>query len=1211
MDEEVLPLEACILLSKYINMNKDCVSVDINYFNSMIIDSLYTRIDFNISGKILLNYINDISDYYIDKHKIILLNRKFNNLKHIKIHSNISTLVGIKINNFNKMEIFNYIPQLENYIYIIDEDIKLLNFNNGQNINEFILKDIIRESTSKNERIFTYSSYLQNKHIDINNDYERMMVYEVTKEIYEKKAVISKDSLLSKVIIDNINLFSDTYKNTIYKIIIQDTKSIINKGIDELRKNPNNGTLKDLINKSNNTEEIFTIIKLAEAILDKINLENYVEAIYKCYYLEKDNLISEGNKRSIALFCEELISSTPIVFTEVIDILKEMYNENIFTDKTLDTLKYIKHTVNDKKNIEEIILKCKYSNNNFDNEFIEIICEMENEYYSDNKNILDEMLNKFIYNVNDFTLYDNRIIGCIYRFYKRNNDRNTLLKLCKYAYKNNLQLKSLNFDIKDIETILRMYNIKNKKDDVDFRLKIINEYREDEKILKYGKVLLENIYNKSNDNIIRLINENYSELFKVLRKNSDKLFEAYIQIIQSNSNILNENNIGKDDIEEMILILNKKNVIKTTKVNILKVLIDYFILNNDTNEMISYMQIYINRYSDVDNGKLFKSIIYNHSKNIKFLEDLLTYIDFNIINNAEIFLQTIADNLYSVQKVNLIPEILKYFIDNEKYEESIDILKKYIAKSYKVGNIIKNNNFEIDEMTYEIVIDPILSNIDLLSKKEIYGMLVKRDDLAIRIRHKYFRLCPSQENKSCLMEGFLNRKIDSLKVKEFAADFYFNDDKKFCEIINIGDYFSNEIYDLVYKKCVHHFENNKEYVYELLKNIYTENKKLSELYDYCQSYMDTCFDLEEKIIFGFYKCIKREKGYGRNVDKLYLENIFDEDDKIEGILFVDKENILFGLMRQYWDKLNIDYTVIDEDIVIINEKQSIEFISKEDGINKLIDNLKLLIELQRNLINNGKLIIEFTDKSVIANEKGFILCSFDYLCNYESEFKIKNTTLFKDIPEINIGRYTKINEQNICIILRRLIKSYLFLANEEYSTMGVIQKFEKYVLNSNDIITYDEFILKLNKFKEDESKTFEEITYRSRLEKFNVLEEFEKTDVVEEIILRKDTTLIAKRIAIYFEGVIFNTDAYISYIIDCFNNSNTGLEENDIVHIYETVNKHISEMDRDTCFSIKNELFNFYINAKELYKIYSEDLKDDISKLKIYEDDKSYLLSRI
>ncbi|MCB5942922.1 hypothetical protein LJB68_15460, partial [bacterium 210820-DFI.6.52] len=77
--------------------------------------------------------------------------------------------------------------------------------------------------------------------------------------------------------------------------------------------------------------------------------------------------------------------------------------------------------------------------------------------------------------------------------------------------------------------------------------------------------------------------------------------------------------------------------------------------------------------------------------------------------------------------------VLRYYIANEKYIESIDILKVYISKNIKLGNLIKNIDVQINELQYYTFINPILNNISEKFQIEIYNLLIKREDLPIEI----------------------------------------------------------------------------------------------------------------------------------------------------------------------------------------------------------------------------------------------------------------------------------------------------------------------------------------------------------------------------------------------------------------------------------------------------------------------------------------------
>lgn len=105
--------------------------------------------------------------------------------------------------------------------------------------------------------------------------------------------------------------------------------------------------------------------------------------------------------------------------------------------------------------------------------------------------------------------------------------------------------------------------------------------------------------------------------------------------------------------------------------------------------------------------------------------------------------------------------------------------------------------------------------------------------------------------------------------------------------------------------------------------------------------------------------------------------------------------------------------------------------------------------------------------------------------------------------------------------------------------------------------------------------------------------------------------MIAKNIIINYDENNIDIERYMRYLIDCFNNSNMGLNEDDYIRIYDKVNSNIKIGSDKFYEEMKNEIFNFYINAKNQLKIYKTDLKEDITSLKISGKDKAYLISRI
>ncbi|MCU9808907.1 hypothetical protein LEQ06_12520 [Paraclostridium sp. AKS46] len=254
--------------------------------------------------------------------------------------------------------------------------------------------------------------------MSILNDFERMLTYELANQIYTGKLLSKLNKKVISCVLDNKKLFEDEYFNRIIQISNLEDKNNTAEYINELIKNPNNTNLKSIIKKADSIDEIFSVLRQSEVILDEeVGLDVYVEAICKCY--EKSNTSKNAiSKMNIALFCEELIAEKPIVFTEVIDILREMYKEKIFTNKTIDTLRYIRHTVKDEKIIDDILLQIKYENCEFDNDFIEKISKFDDNPSKSDIALIDKMLNKIIYNEEDISKYNDKIFKLIYNFIK-------------------------------------------------------------------------------------------------------------------------------------------------------------------------------------------------------------------------------------------------------------------------------------------------------------------------------------------------------------------------------------------------------------------------------------------------------------------------------------------------------------------------------------------------------------------------------------------------------------------------------------------------------------------------------------------------------------------------------------------------------------------------------------------------------------------------
>ena len=1198
-----LPLEACLLLNMYLDKFNISPVENLYKYNKKIIDILYNKIEFNLPGNILSKIVKKIILDESYRYKKNLLFIKFANLKEINIKdfNRNHAILGLKINNISKIDIINYYQNLKNYIYVANENIEIIDLVTGDILSKYKKDNKIKKCSA----YITVSNIfsIQNKRLDIESNFERMLLYETVGEIYSSDILGTLNKDIVNIILDNKDLFEKEYITKILNVIKVKNKNQTVKYIDKLIKNPNNKTLLNIIRESENIEEIFSILKQSEAILEEIRLDIYVEAIYKCNKIAKENENNTGSKINIALFCEELIAEKPIIFTELIDILKEMYKDKLFTNKTVETLKYLKHTVKDERIIDDILLQIKYENCEFDNEYIDKIISIQQNLSEFNIEFIDKMLNKLIYNEDDISKYKNNLFEQIYNFYKRNNDFNALDKLCNFCVEKNKNISSYKITDEDINKLIKFYQNNQKKLDNNYNLKLINEFKYNDKIFEYGKLTVECMYMKQDKDAIDLLNNKYSHLLKAFKKQSDIIYEEYLKMLEYSDSTINLNeliNLDEEEIQDINKILMKRTSTQNTKLRMLKILINYYIITNCNKGMLDYMNLYINSYSEDDNGNLFKNILFNHSENLDFIEVVLNDIDFNSIPNAEIFMENISKKLINNLRIDLLPEVIRYYIANEKYENALPILKIYISKTINKGNIVKHINVEIDELKYEMYILPILEYVDENYKKELYSKLIQRDDFPITIRERYFNLLPSDENRMYLVNAFIFNQTDSLLAKEFAIEEYYNNDDKFCKLVNMGNKTSNKIYDLVYEKVKEQFKNNKGYVEELIENIYKEDERLSKIYEYINDYNYNIFDKSSQNVFGNYTCISREKG--EYADQLLLQNIFDNSELnpigFTAIGFTDEDDIVDNCIYNYLNKINADYDQVDDNVIKINETNDLSFF-EEDNILNFIENIKLVLILLNNLIRKKRILIEFNKDTFIINKKGFIPNSYKYIYEYTEQFRAKT-------PSSN-GKYKVINEKNICKLTQIYFKNLLL----DICKLEHLEKIKNdFILDvlDNDIATYEELIVSIDEFIEKQNKAFENISYKQKLEKFDSLNDLEKTDVIYNILIRKDTSVKAKEIVLKFENHFHETDLYIRYLIDCFNNSNSEFTEEDYLNIYEKVNKNISASIID---DIKNEIFNFYINAKDKCKIYKNDLINDIDNIRLSNDDKEYLISRI
>lgn len=1227
--KDELPFETCLIVSRYLNSVSDeeikLISnfknffLNINSFNDDILNILYSKIHFSLPPYVLINYVfnSKVNDEY--KYKIRLLMNKFENLREVKIKYENDDfnykLLGLKIKNISKIEVIYHNPKIRNFLYIVNEDTEIINLENGEKISEYNYDSKLDTSDNQYQRLL---NILKNKDEipTLYNRYERMVFYETINMIYLKQIKIDdyfKDKKIVKkiinLILDNQNLFKKNYIEIVNKIIKINSKTY--EYVNRITKNPTNEELHSIIEDSENIDEIFSVLKQSEKILEyKINSDIYLTAILKCYNILKNDNSNIKGKLNIAIFCEELISKKPLIFTEVIKILKEMYKDKVFTNETLNTLRYIKHTVKDDDFIDDLVFYIKSENYDFDSEFINKI-KVFNLSKSKNKlKLADEMVNKLIYNEKDINKYNDELCLQIYKFFQRNRDLNALDKLCRYAYENNKNIFSYNVNDNNIISLLKFYNKNNIQIDDKFYLKLINEYKTNYKILDYAKERIKLIYLKpEKKEYCNLLNEQYKELSKIFNKKYDKIFQLYLQYLESN----NETFIYKDELEYLDLsdikkiqeIIKRLTVNNSSKVYMLRVLINYYAKHLDKKNIIEYINLYINKYNSVDDGGLFKDLLNSQSENISFIEIVLQNIDFKSIQNADLFMSILADKLVNNKRIDLLKDVLHYYISNKKYMESIKTLRQYINT---------DNYSELDEPHYLRFVIPILDNISVTFQKEIYDILIYRKDLPIEIREKYFSLNESEYNKQIIIQAFKNKQTQSMLAKQLALNMYYDKDDEFLKVSRLGSENNYTIFNIIYKKCLENFKDNKDYLRELLqKNTYNEEYRINQIKYYLEKHNENIFDINNQIIFGEYEAIKRQKG--EYVDKLVLKNIFTKAE-ITAILFHNHE--IRDKTIDYLDKIKSKYNSIigkqdvlhKKDVIYINENKNLKFL-EEGNIMLFIENLKLLLKLQKNLILNGCIIVEFSEDSFIINKKGFIPNQLENMYKYYEEFKIKRKPDFKNIDNIYEGDYIVVNEKNICKIIKLYTKNILLETIIVDKALDIKENFIKKILENDSIISYDSFLEQLELFIEKENNSFKYMNYKEKIESFDKLEENEKIQVVDEILYKEDTSWIAKKVVLRIKEYKSNISSYVMYLINCINNYTSGFLEKDYLEIYNKVNDNINSIDKLLIEENKNDIFNFYIEMKNLCNIHSNDIKDDIDKLSLSDDDKDYLKSRI
>ncbi|WP_170272174.1 hypothetical protein, partial [Clostridium tarantellae] len=1025
-------------------------------------------------------------------------------------------------------------------------------FNNGEFIKEINLnKEENKEESGAYSALNSYVSI--NFQLDINNKFIRILTFMTINEINNNEVLASNDNLI-KELIKYKDLFHLKGIKLEERIIRDDVKDLIKK----LEKRPNEYELKKIINKCNDGDTLFTFINIAPIILGKpLNIDLNIEAIRAFKRLEYYDI-------KVALFCEELLKVSPIILDDIISFLKQMYKNNIFTEDSKKVLEYVKCTTKIEEDfIDLALLKMKVKEGIFDLEFLR---EFERLYEKINdKEEFDDIINKLI-NVN-LEIFRSSFVEPIYDFYKRNNDFNALNILVKLIFENNLIKHKYMFTLEDV---LILWNNKKDKNIVDENIINLSQKFLDNMEVKNNLIqLFKWIYLSNNKDNIKIIDEKYMYLLKELSSFDVILRNKYIYLLVNNMN----SNLDNEDIKLLQHITKDDDVEITIKLNSLKILLQYFIKIKNYDLLVEYLNNYIDIYSSEDEGQVFKELVIMNKQNFEFIETILNKINFAKIKDIDVLLNSLVPSLIEFKHIDLLSEIISYYTDKENIASLIPILIEYVERAHSIAS-----------WKYDAY---ILSNFDKLNnldKEKVYCKLIKRKDLPLEFRVEHYYLGKNDENMRIIAREFVNENINNNIAKEIAAEYYYDKDNEFLNVISIGK--SNEkTLQLVYSKVRDNFVNNKPYVEYLLEVENNKNNELNILSSYIEKYNEEQFSENKNIVEDF-KVINRINGY--SCDKVDLENIFTGE-VLESV-FAFKNFKVENIMKRYLELNNIEFKHLENGFYFINFsfKKSINNI--KDFLNKVIK----LINLQEELIREENIIIYFREEDFYENELVLIPKNLEEIKEFKKEFSIRDKNLYRNLKEIkNKNGYLKINESSIVRIIKEFISEKLKkLELDDY----ILEKIKENVIKNDSIKNYEELKNGIATLIVDLNKKFEEISLREKIKAFNTLEKTEQKDIIEEIIENKNTILHAKQIVISWEDEVNDKTVYLEYLLDCFNQSRAGLHEEDFQAIYDKVLEILKEITNISKENI-NSIYSMFISASDITGFSKEDIRKDLEQI--------------
>ena len=467
---------------------------------------------------------------------------------------------------------------------------------------------------------------------------------------------------------------------------------------------------------------------------------------------------------------------------------------------------------------------------------------------------------------------------------------------------------------------------------------------------------------------------------------------------------------------------------------------------------------------------------------------------------------------------------------------------------------------------------------DDVYKEELYKELVKRYDLPLTFREDYFDLDPSEENRNYLIEGFLDKRIQTTFTKELSAEKYYEDDETFLYVIKLGNSNKHTV-NLVYNKVKENFLENKEYCLKLIDAEKANDIRLLYIKECLELYFDGKYLADDRQILGEYRVKSFKEGTICRRGKLI--NIFNIKDMVDAVIF--KNYDVGNVFLRYFYDMEIDFREIDRNCYALNEENNVTNFLEGDLRDLLLEFRKFTNFLDSLL--NLNVTLEGYEEGYLTLNEGIILPR-----NFENIKPIED----KEKEKIHVT-------DKIKVLIKSFIDKRSVSKDEEDSVQRVKNITNKEIFENNEVNNLEKLSQSLNNVVEDLSKELKEISLRRMLLNFHDLSKEKQAEVIEEVIESKNTMVLAKaRLLSWTEGV-YNKQGYLNYMLECFNHSRSALVRGDFRKMYEEVLNLLKERFMLHIYVDKYAIEEMFINAVWLTGMSKYEIIKDLEKLDFFD----------